>query len=61
MANHHKQKKMSHLIDELEEKLDLNKPEPEIKDKNKKVIKEVTKNARQLYKTRNDIINAFEG
>ena len=56
-----KQKEMSHLIDELEEKINVNRTGLKLKDKNKKAIKEIIKNEKQLYKTKNDIINAFEG
>ena len=56
-----KKKETSDLIDELGEKINVNRTGPKLKDKNKKAIKEVIKNEKQLYKTRNDIINAFGG
>ena len=51
-----KQKEMLNLIDELEEKLNPNRPGPKLRDKNKKSMEEVIKNARQLYKIRNNIV-----
>ena len=55
------QKEMSDLIDELEKKINVNRTGPKLKNKNKKAIEEVIKNPKQLYKTRNNIINAFGG
>ena len=52
---------MSDLIDELEKKINVNRTGPKLKNKNKKAIEEVIKNPKQLYKTRNNIINAFGG
>ena len=53
-------KKMSNLIEELEKKICDSKPVCPYNEKNKKDIEEVVNNAKELYKTRNDIIDIIE-
>ena len=48
------------MIDELERKLSLNRTGRQFIKDNRKEVENLIENAKQLYKTRNDIINAFE-